>query len=314
LNVALLTLCRASVAHAQATAVPVDFIWNARAECPSRDAVLDEVARLLAVSHGTRAHATARAEVTRDEQGRWHAALSVDARGAHGERTLDAEGCPAIASATALIIAVAVEGGMPQEQTPLAAASAMSAPAAAALPRPPASQLLVGAAGVLDTGMLPSLAPGGEATLGWGYQWSTWRIRALASASFLAEKTVTNSDGEGGLFAPIAVSARVCAAAVRGAFDVGPCLGGEFDSMRATGVARGAPASFVSLAETGRWVSVLGSVLTSWSFSRHLAIFVRADGLVSSPPTFGVQPGEIYVHRPSPVGARGALGVEVRFF
>jgi hypothetical protein len=311
LPAALLPLLGASVVHAQSAPLPVDLAWSAPAECPPREVVLDEVARLLAASH-ERAHATGRADVVRDEQGRWHATLNFDARGAHGERMLEAESCPAIAFATALIIAVAVEGGIPPQQAP--------APPVAPAPRPlpvapqptrPASQLIVAAAGVVDTAMLPSPAPGGEATLGWAYQWSRWRIRAIASASLFADQPALSTAGAG-RFMPLTASARMCASIVEGAFDVGPCLGAEFDSMDGKGVS----ATFLPSHGIGVWGSALGSLLASWSFSRRVGIFLHVGGLVSftTRPTFGVQPGSMYVYTPSATGLRGELGVELRFF
>jgi hypothetical protein len=308
--------------------VPVDLTWNAPAECPSRDAVLDEVARVLA-ARKPGAPATARADVTRDGRGRWHATLSVGSREARSERILEAESCPAIASAAAVIIAVAVEGDRPEASPPVAAQSTFHPPASAATaPEPkPAWQLVVRAGGVLDGGMLPSVAPGGEAAVGCAFEWSRLRIRALASASLFTEQTasVRNPVGdgtgtEGGTFGPpFVASVSACASAVQARLDLGLCLGAELDVVRATGFATGAARlSFInSSPQTRAWVSALGSVLASWSLSRHIAFFIRGDGLVSpGSPTFGLLPRDIRVHQPYPssLGARGALGIEARFF
>jgi hypothetical protein len=314
---ALLSLLGANLAYAQLASFPVDLTWSAPAECPPREAVLDEVARLLAAAH-ERAHATARADVVRDERGRWHAALSVDARDAHGERVLEADGCSAIASATALIIAVAVEGGILPQQTAPPPVETAPAPLAAALPpTPPASQLIIAAAGVIDDGLLPSLAPGGELSIGWAYKWSTWRIRAMASGSLFADQTVAGT-GATGRFTPLAVVARACASIVRGPFDVGPCLGAELDIMGGTAV----DPSVTPNPGIGTWGSVSGSLLASLTFSRHVAAFLRADGRLSpSPPPFGIAEHsvvgtitDIPTYTPAQLSARAALGLEVRFF
>jgi hypothetical protein len=308
---ALLPLLGASLVHAQPPSPPVDLAWRVPAECPPREAVLGEVARLLAASH-ERTHATARADVVHDERGRWRAALSVDARGAHGERTLEAESCPAIASATALIIAVAVEGEIPPPPAipPPVATAPMPLPVASS-PTRSASQLIVAVAGVVDTAVLPSHAPGGQATLGWSYEWSRWRIRALASASFFAAQLAQSAAGAG-RFMPLTASARMCASIVEGVFDVGPCLGAEFDSMEGNGVST----AFQPRQGFGVWGSALGSLLASWTLARRFAVFLDAGGLVSftTRPTFVVQPGNLYVFTPSPAGLRGELGLELRFF
>src|SRR5262249_38230812 len=77
-------------------------------ECPSRDAVLAEVQRVLGSSRGIDAD-MARADVSRDGVQGWHASLRVEARGATTKREFDAESCSAIAAATAVILAVVTE-------------------------------------------------------------------------------------------------------------------------------------------------------------------------------------------------------------
>jgi hypothetical protein len=286
-----------------------------------RDAVVDEVARLLSASRELRVPVTARARVSRDDSGRWHAVLSVDTRDAHGERTLDAESCPAIASATAVIVAIAVEGGMPEPVMPQA-----PPPEKPIQPEPPhvrrASQLIAGAAAVIDASTWPSLAPGVEGTLGLDQSWSMWRVRAVATGSFFPWQDSTplvgtEAPGEYGRFELTAAAVRACGSIVRGAFDFGPCLGAEIDVMMGRGASMG-PAQ--PTRHSGAWASALGSVLASWSFLRHAAIFLRADAFYAPlPPQFGVYSpapsrNPINVYEPPHIGARGALGVEVRFF
>jgi hypothetical protein len=300
--------------------VPVDLTWNAPAECPSRDAVVDEVARVLTASKGQRVKVTADVDVSRDGQGRWHAALRVVTGDARGDRTLDAESCPAIASATAVIVAVAVEGGMPEPALPEAPPPSKSTPPATAAAPQHASQLIVGAAGVADGGMFWSLALGVEGALGWAYSWSKWRLRGTATGSFYPPRDSplsANSEAlvASGRFQLFATAARVCGSVAQGAFDLGPCLGLEVDVM--TGTAN-PPAR--ATRDSGIWATALGSLLASWNFSRHFAIFLRVEGFYtpSPPPRFRVTvkspPSYIDVYQPSQIGARGALGLEVRFF
>jgi hypothetical protein len=298
--------------------VPVDLTWNAPAECPSRDAVVDEVARVLTAPKRQRVRVSADVDVSHDGQGHWHGALKVATGDAHGERSLDAESCPAIASATAVIIAVAVEGGMPEPALPEAPPPPKSTPHATRAAPQQAPQLIVGAAAVVDGAMLPSFAPGVEGTLGWGYSWSVWRIRGVASGSFFPSKDSaqlrSEAPGAFGSFELFTAAARVCASVIRGPFDLGPCLGAEVDFM--TGAAAGAA---LPSPRTGTWPSTLLSLLASWSFARHLAMVVRGDGFYApQPPEFVLvsHPSEthVHVHQPAQLGARGALGLEVRFF
>ena len=301
--------------------VPVDLTWNAPAECPARDAVVDEVARVLSASREKRVPVTARAEVSRDG-GRWHAVLSVSTRDAQGERILEAESCPAIASATAVIVAIAVEGGMPEPVSPQAPLPEKPRQSAPERMQQHASQLIVGAAAVIDANTWPLPAAGVEGTLGLDQSWSIWRVRAIATGSFFPRQDSkpiggTEAPGEYGRFELAAAAVRACGSIVRGAFDVGPCLGAEIDVMTGTGASMGPAQPTRNL---GAWASALGSVLASWSFLRHAAIFLRADAFYAPlPPQFGVYSAgpsrnPIDVYAPPHIGARGALGVEARFF
>jgi hypothetical protein len=96
---------------ARAQTQPIALEWKAPADCPTQDAVLGEVARVLGhVPVG--APVRSRADVARADNGRWQAQLALATTGAQSQRLLVAESCEAIASATALIVAVAIEGGI----------------------------------------------------------------------------------------------------------------------------------------------------------------------------------------------------------
>jgi hypothetical protein len=299
----------------------VDLQWNAPAECPSRDAVLEDAARVLSQPPEPRAHATARANVMRDERGQWHAALSVDAGGAHSDRVLDAESCQAIAKAAALIVAIAVEGKGPTQPQP------KPPPVPVQPPRPKASghfespsEFVVALSGLVDWGLLPAVAPGGELALGWAYRAPPFRVRAVASASLFGEQTATlpTSALEGGRFTAFGASARGCASLMKGGLDVGPCVGVEVDTMSAAGFGPSS-AGFIPLPRaTATWPAALGSVLASYSLSRHVAIVLRAEGVLPlvKTPTFGVVESsgkDIPLHEPA-AGVRAAVGIETRFF
>jgi hypothetical protein len=61
----------------------------------------------------------------------------------------------------------------------------------------------------------------------------------------------------------------------------------------------------------------VGSVLASWRFSPNASLFARADGLIPlhSPAFVWLEStGPRLVYQPAPGAARGAIGVELRFF
>jgi len=287
---------------AQAQAVPIELAWKAPAECPAQDAVVGEVARVLG-------HLPAGAP------------LELATKSAQSQRQLVAASCEAIASATALIVAVAIEGGVMPE-SPRAAQLNTASNDGRAPAGPPffRSQLLVSAAGVLDDGAMPTIAGGFELGIGWTGAWRAWRVRLLASAALfpdqrkLADEPRLATNSEGGDFRLLDASGRACGGIVLGSFDLGPCVGAEFDSIDAWGTPNVASPGHTS----AQWISLSGSALAEGQFTRAFALFARVDGLVPlAHPRFVIaQPdgSQAGVHRPSTVALRLAFGLEVRIF
>jgi len=82
--------------------------WNAPADCPSRKDVLDEVQQLLggAPRSAPSRPLAAAVDVRRDAASTWSAELQTSDQ---GRRTLRGESCAAIASATAIVLALAID-------------------------------------------------------------------------------------------------------------------------------------------------------------------------------------------------------------
>jgi hypothetical protein len=317
--VAALTVAAPSAGAHDAAAEPIALSWSAPPGCPSRDAVLREIARSPRVLSAAHALVSARARVSLDDRGRWNAELEVSAGVAHNTRMLEAESCEAIAQATALIVELAVERETPNE-SPVASGTpppeAPKLPASAAAPRSSASwQLAAGASATLDVGTLPAPAPGIEGAVGTAMTNGRMRLRLLLGGTLLAEQAsrITAADGSaGGRFAMLGAWGRVCGAFVLGRFDIGPCVGVEID--RVSGVAVGAA---TPVAGARAWGAAFASALGSWMVVRGFALLLRVDGVVPfARPMFVLQGsgGDIVVHRPDPIALRGTLGFEVRFF
>src|SRR5262249_6357717 len=119
--------------------------------------------------------------------------------------------------------------------------------------------------------------------------------------------------GEGGRFWLLAASLRACASSVRDRFESGLCIGGELDRMSAAGV--GTAAQFEPGSATAWWGAAVVGFLASWTVSRLVSVVARYDmTLTPSQERFVLQPGSVLVHSPSRIGARAAIGVELRFF
>ena len=121
------------VAHARAEtangARAVTLRWGAPAGCPDGSYVEAEIARLLAGSDAPARTLDAQADVTRGSNGRWHVRLLTRSGGAggeagSGERSLDAASCKALADASALIVAMAVDPARVAANQAVAAAEA----------------------------------------------------------------------------------------------------------------------------------------------------------------------------------------------
>jgi hypothetical protein len=82
---------------------PLDLEWIAPPGCPARDAVLDDVPRILGPKKAEApiARVAARAVLFRGEDARWHVVITVSDEGA-GERTLEASSCEEVTNAAAM--------------------------------------------------------------------------------------------------------------------------------------------------------------------------------------------------------------------
>jgi hypothetical protein len=321
---ALLALVTATSGNAHALAGSPDLGWNAPPECPTRDEVLAEVDRVLAGSRETRIPAAANADVAATVNGRWSAVLRINARDGQGERRFEADTCREIASATALILAVTVENGAPPppaqalvHEEPPATVSVKRAMPEEARSVPPArvSQALAAVAGLIDDGAMPRAPAGGmELALGGRLAFSKGYLRALAGlAVYPTQTTATGSAGESAKISLLEVSVRACGLIPRGRFEWGPCLGGEIESMSASGAG---PAQTFQPASAHRvWGAAVGGFHASWSTSRLVAVFARAEGIFSLARTrFVLTPDNAVVHEPARVAGRVGFGIELRFF
>lgn len=116
----------AFAASARAEA-PLDLSWTAPPSCPSREAIIAEVERLLASRAPRSSRVTARATITK-ARADYHLRMVV--QGANGERAraLDAPTCEELCDAAALILAIAID---PSAADPPAKPSPAPAPSIA---------------------------------------------------------------------------------------------------------------------------------------------------------------------------------------
>lgn len=329
----------ATAASAQGTAPQgtppnVDVAWSAPPECPSRASVVAEVRTILEGSTVTAHPVGARAAVTRTKQG-WHVELAIQSDQGSGERSLDAGSCTELASAVALIVALAVDPTRrapgpppPPEATPTAAVDAL--PPSAARPeeaeQDDGPRLAIGAVGAAELGTLPSPAVGGAIALAGLYGRARLEARGVIFASQRANDPSRPTQGVDLRY--LGLDLRGCFAvfatgrAARKAVAISPCFG--FDVSRLSGRGFGgetagltAPTS--TLAGSGALLGFEGGLLGTWALGSIVALRVGLDLLVpTSRPAFVVLASDgttaATLHRPAAIAGRIDLGAELRFW
>lgn len=336
------------VAFAQpttATSPGVELAWTAPVDCPSRAAVLAEIRGILAGGAAS-AHAVEAAATVERAGQRWRVALTIRSDQGSGVRSLDADSCEALASAVALIVALAVDpsrravadAGPPAADASADASAAerphVDADAGTASPpapsqpprrRPPdegddvdGPRLAVGATGAADVGDLPSPALGGAVAVAGLYRRGRVEARGRTYASQRAADLARPSQGVD--LAYLGLDLRACLAvlvtgrAARDGLTVSPCLG--VDLSRIAGNGFGGSKTFSG---DGSWSALEGGLLGTWALASSIALRVGADLLVpTSRPGFVVLAPDgstaESLHRPAPIGARFEFGAELRFW
>lgn len=318
---AAIALVVAARAGAQASAASgVQLTWNAPSECPTRADVEREVGQILAASTAPASAVSARADVTRLGE-KWHVELAIASSEGRGERRLDASSCGELGSAVALIVALAVDPGARPPPPPVPSAPDAGAPeAAAAAPPPPPRPgsdsttlgVALGAAATADFGTLPSTGVGGEAVVALVVD----RLRVEGRGRIFAKQRALDpaNAAQGVDFTLLGGGLRGCFAAIAGTVSLAPCAGAGLERLSAAGF--GGNASF---SRDAAFVTLDGGALLTWSFARWLALRAELEGVVPlARPSFVVLRADGSVaevlHRPSSVGGRAGLGIELHFF
>ena len=295
------------VASAAPAEPAIDLEWSAPAPCPGREVFLGELTRALGSAPAEQTPGKVRVDMVQPAGGGWEATVHIVARGIISDRVFRAETCQTVASAAALVAAVALEATSQEASGTLESSTPRrSAPWPTDTGVTPESQLVVGAAATLDVGTLPSPGPGAEGTLAWAMRFASFRVRVGASGAVFMNESVRFPSGEGGSFSLVTAGGRACGAKLLGPVEVGPCLGGEVDRMGAAGIAIH-PEEW-----TGVWGALTGSAFGSWSASRGFGVTLRADGVLPlARPLFVITrplpANDIPVHRPGPLSFRASL-------
>ncbi len=281
--------------------------------------MLAEVHRLVGEepAHGV----VARADVLQVAPEHWSVHLSTDVDGAAGERSLDANSCASLATATALILAWTID---PQRalaaRAPRPDAAGPSGPevqprADVTAPSPRSgtrAQVLVAVSAAGNVGMLPTAGPGGQVAV--GVLVGPLRLE-VAGEDWLVQPVNGSGplSGQGARVHWLDAVLRGCFRGRIGArFEVDPCLGGgvAWASSYGTG-------EQTDYTPSATWGVAVADVLASWRVAGPLALRASVGIAVPfAPPRFVIiDPTQTpqRIQQAAPVQGTGTLGLEVRF-
>jgi hypothetical protein len=328
-----LLLLRTPAARGEPTRLAVR--WVAPVGCPTEDSVTRDIQARVG-ARPLRPGVEARVEAWPSEAGGWKANIEVSASGQTTRREVHGDTCESVARAAAVVVAVdaIVDAfGPPAAEAagePLTPRPPPSPPEPPALPTTPAApppsrgtaplavqatpgrpygspHLSIGASGVVDVGMLPSAAPGGEVHLAWEPSW--WS--AEVASTLLAPETgnLKINPGQGAEIWLLQLGGRLCGAYRTPLVQVGPCAGLHAGWLFANGVGT------LTTTESGSALVAL----SSWGgratvrLARHFRARFEAEAVVPfERPTFDIHNAGT-VFRPSAATFRGGLGAEVAF-
>ncbi len=298
---------------------PLELGWSVppASGCPEASYAAAEVRRYVGPARPGRGPVSAKVIVQRTAAGEWELLLQTEQAGARGERRLRDVSCPALIDAAVVILAWMIdpekmaarasETEPKHEPGPPPARPAPAVPPPQPAPRRRQLSVFASLAGALDSGSLPSVAPGGRARVGVALS----RLRWATYASYFPQsrQQLVGPDGltYGGDFRLLAIGAQSCFALQGARLGFEACLGPELNHLRGesfgvTQVGHGSKA----------WVSGVLELGGHTSLSRHLDVVLLASGIVPTlRESFAVH-GRGVVHQPGPAALRLSLGLEGR--
>ncbi len=306
---------------------PASLQWSAPIGCPTTDELRGGIERRLGRTlEPSEAEIDARIDAT---EGGYRLSLRTTVDGVADERTLDADDCGALADATALIVALAVDpvavaGALElwnreaSEQTPPSEPVARPALRRRAMPEssepsaePPAQSPRGLAGGIMRVGGGVGLGavPGvtGALSLAGGLRWQ--RARLELEGSYWIPRRSEPIDGASVRVQLGTAAVRGCGVLAREQLEAPLCGGLQVGGMRGDG--EGAPGA---RSAQGLWLALEAGVGLSWWFQPRWALaggFVAAVPLVSAEFDLDTEP-PVQLFEPSAVAGRLWLGIEFR--
>jgi hypothetical protein len=305
----MLAIAVSTVVGSSAVASPaaVTVTWSAPATCPTQQAAVERIERMLGSFAQDAPHIEANLAVEHDAA-TWRLRLAIRNRTATlGERELMGNTCEEVLDAAAVIVALAVHEDAAARAAPIApsvqaATSPIDATADSAPQR--SRQWLAGAVVGGEAGALPGVGPGVGATL--AFARPPLRFE-LAGMFWMSRRAMLASAG-GGELEMVAATLRGCR--TLGGSRIAACAGLELGSIHSSGVGTMNPMTYWT-----SWIAPTLGVMGHWQLGRRTALVVHADLAVPARrPHFVILGVDGDVFRPAPVAGRMAIAIERRFW
>jgi hypothetical protein len=319
----LATAQLATAQEAAPTPLPLDLTWEAPAGCPDSAFVIRRVEQILRGHPAEPVTVVARARVSGPTDGRFHLSLTIHTAGVEETRSIDAASCSALAEASAVVVALAIDpsrdgarlevGGTEPSAIPPALPSKdvhtrpvhRETPPITAAPKAPATRIALGVGGAVVTGMLPS-AKGGvvaSATL------RLRRFRVGVLGSYWLRQTASFDRTAGASFDMLEVGGFGGYLVPFGRLAFGPTGSIELTRVRVSGFGIREPQ-----ASTTVWPTVVVGGRVEARVASWLGLFGAPDLLfpIGAPAFSLTTAGEnVRLHEPSPFSLRLSLGIEI---
>lgn len=328
--------------RAETTPLPLVLTWDAPRGCPEASFVLSRIEQLLRGPKAAPTVVLAKAKIEGAGERALRLTLTLRTADVEETRTIDAASCSALAEASAVVIALAIDPSMegalgteqpspveplpvepppveppPAEQAlveaspvPLpevAPTKAESPPPATSAGRVPASRVALGLGGSVVSGALPSVGAGlvGSAALRLN------RFRVGVVGTLWSRQSPTFDGAAGASFDMVEVGAFGGYMLPVGRFAIGPSANLEATFMEVQGFGIRSPRSSLSIWPT----AVLGGRLEA-GIAPWVGLFACGDLVIpiGAPTiTLATSRNAVRLHEPSLVAPRLSVGFEIVF-
>jgi hypothetical protein len=261
--------------------VPFELIWRAPPDCAREAAVRADVERLSGLHLAPYAPGGVRVEATasRRKDGTWTIDLTIVRAGGAPRRRplLEGASCQEVSEAAASVLALALVGSEPSEETFDRTPPPTPAPQPVRKARPsparetPALKWDVGVVAAVDATALPKAAPGFGVTTSLEYSGNRVELRGLA---FIPQRAVL-TERSGADVELYTGALRYCRSLVGRTVELFVCGGLEAGAMRATGF--GFKVNRLGL---GPWLAPELGLLALARPTERLALSLEGDGSV----------------------------------